>query len=115
MARTAYLAISAALFATAVLGGCSTAPSTIVSDDDAFCRYTAEVAASDTYSRCRARLDGQHVRVAAAAANRIEGYALLNGPAVAPATDTAGRCSAPDAPKDCASDITGTIPAKPAH
>jgi hypothetical protein len=41
----------------------------------------------------------------------VHGYALLNTPARP--HDLAERCKAPDAPKNCAGDVTGTIPPQP--
>lgn len=103
-----------AIITTAILAGCASESTSIVSDDASLCEYSAAANGDASISVCRDRLDRQHRRLAAASAIRIDGYALLNRPG--PSIGIAERCKAPDAPKDCrAGDVTGTIPTTPAR
>lgn len=96
------------LVATA-LSGCAAQPETIVADDEALCQYSAMAAGAKSYAQCRDRLQNTRMRMIAATASRIEGYALLQTPAQP--TDVAGRCTTSEGAKNCApSDVTGTIP-----
>lgn len=114
MHNAALFRTAAALGIAVVLAGCSSSPESIVGDDAALCRYSADAGNADTYAQCRNRLAGRHQIMAAAGASRIEGYALLNTPA--PASNVADQCKASDAPKDCgAGDVTGAIKQKPAQ
>lgn len=83
-----------------------------MTDDDALCQYSAPVAGANSYAQCRDRLQNTRMRVGAADASRIEGYALLQAP-VQPA-DVVGRCATSEGAKDCApGDVTGTIRSNP--
>jgi hypothetical protein len=99
--------------ALVALANCSSQPASIVADDDALCRYSAETAApggsqAQAYANCRARVGQSRSTTLSANASAIQGYALLKTP-----TDVANPCAAPGAPKDCApDDLTGSI--KPA-
>lgn len=108
MKSAAYLRIAAVVGAAAGLVGCGTSPVSIVSDDDALCRYAAEAGSAESVAACRGRLDSQNRTRTAANVSRIEGYALLNTPA--PPTALAGQCGQGSPPKECeAGDVTGTI------
>lgn len=113
MSRTsAWFDVAALLLAAAALSGCAAQPDTIAADDEALCAYSATAAGADNYAQCRNRLRNTRLRMSAAGAARIEGYALLQVP-VLPA-DVAGRCAPAEGAKDCASgDVTGTIRSKP--
>jgi hypothetical protein len=100
--------------AVALLGGCAMKSDAIVADDEALCRYSAEVEGAQSYDQCRRKLEGQRTRVSAVSASRIDGYALLRGPAAQPPTGLAIDCKVAKDGKDCASgDVTGTIPPAP--
>lgn len=113
MSRTsARFYVAALVLVAAALSGCAAQPETIVADDDALCQYSAPVAGAKSYTQCRDRLRNTRMRMSAAGASRIEGYALLQEP-VQP-TGVAGRCTTVEGAKDCASgDVTGTIRPNP--
>ena len=111
LGKSIYLKLGVAALAAATLVGCAVSPETIASDDDALCRYSETAGGGASYAQCRAHLDSQRIRVSAASASRIEGYALLQEP-VQP-TDTAGRCGTKGTEKCTPDDVTGTIPAVP--
>jgi len=113
MKSAVYLRTAAVIAAVTVLAGCGASPITIASDDAALCRYAAEAGSAESVDACRGRLVSQHRIRTAAAASRIEGYALLNTPA--PPTAVADQCNKPGAPKECETgDVTGTIKRDPA-
>lgn len=118
----------AAVICAVSLSGCAAQidaqVDTIVADDAALCHYSAAASAgsapphANATAQCRKRLESQRVRLVAANASRIDGYALLKTPA--PDTAMARRCDAtgeakqnelkPNQSKDCApGDVTGTI------
>lgn len=102
--------IAAACMSVALLAGCAAQPSVIVADDDALCRYSEVTDGGQPYDACRKKLDAQKARISLASATRIDGYALLQGPAQP--DDVAGSCAT--GVKDCpADDVTGTIPRAP--
>jgi len=113
MSRTsAWLLVVAPVLVAVALSGCAAQPDMIVADDQALCMYSSAVTGTDNYAQCRNRLQNTRVRMSAAGAARIEGYALLQAP-VLPA-DVAGRCTTAGGAKDCApGDVTGTIRSKP--
>ena len=113
MSRTsAWFHVAAPVLVAAALSGCAGQPDTIAADDQALCAYSATAAGADNYAQCRNRLQNTRLRMNAAGASRIEGYALLQAPAQ-PA-DVAGRCTTVEGGKDCApDDVTGTIRSKP--
>jgi hypothetical protein len=91
-----------------VLSGCASQPETIVADDAALCQYSAAAFGAKSYTQCRDRLQNTRMRIGAASASRIEGYALLK--TTEQPTDVAGRCTASEGSKSCTSgDVTGTI------
>lgn len=110
LSKPSYLHIAIAMLIAAGLASCAAQQeTTIVADDDALCHYSEAATGSESYAQCRSRLENQHTRVNAASASRIEGYALLQGPA--PPADLAGRCKTAKTAKDCPpDDVTGTIP-----
>lgn len=110
MSGLSFSPAAAAILAALLLSGCSSSLSTILADDDALCRYSADANAANSISKCRTRVAQQRVTLVALSADQIDGYVLLNGPA--PASDVAGRCKGSNPPEECA-DVTGTIPAKP--
>jgi len=75
-----------------------TAVGGIVADDASYCRYNAEAGLS-TYEICTNRLAGSHRQAVAASVNRIEGYALLNGPAPMSTDVTGSINTTPAQPK----------------
>lgn len=94
------------------LSGCAARPEMIVADDEALCQYSAMAAGAKSYPQCRDRLQNTRMRISAAGASRIEGYALLQAP-MRP-TDVAGRCKTLEGAKNCEpGDLTGTIPIDP--
>lgn len=118
----------AAVICAVSLSGCAAQidaqVDTIAADDAALCQYSAAASAggapphASAAAQCRKRLESQRVRLVAANASRIDGYALLKTPA--PDTAMARRCDAtgeskqnelkPNQPKVCApGDVTGTI------
>jgi hypothetical protein len=100
--------------AAALLCGCAMQPEAIVADDEALCRYSAAADAAQQYDQCRSKLESRRTRLSAAGASRIEGYALLQGPAGQPPTGLAIDCQTSNEGKDCpAGDVTGTIPPAP--
>jgi hypothetical protein len=100
--------------AAALLCGCAMKPEAIVADDEALCRYAEAMDGAQPYDQCRKKLEGQRTRVSTNSASRIEGYALLNGPAAQPPTGLAIDCKPSTNGKDCpSSDVTGTIPPAP--
>lgn len=113
MYRTSsWVHVAALVLVAAALSGCAAQPETIVADDDALCQYSAPVADARSYIQCRDRLRNTRMRMSAAGASRIEGYALLQEPV--PPTDVAGRCTTAKGAKDCApGDVTGTIRPNP--
>ena len=114
MAIAAYLRVAAVICAAAGIAGCGTSPETIVGDDAALCRYAAEAGSAESLAVCRGRLDSRHRSRTAAAASRIDGYALLNAPAEPAALASPCRPASP--PQACeAGDVTGAIGREPAR
>jgi hypothetical protein len=94
----------------ATVAGCASQPFTIADDDDALCHYSQMADSGNSYAHCRAKLESQRASINVASASRIEGYALLQGPAQP--TGVADDCKTSNDPKTCPSgDVTGTIPA----
>ena len=94
-----------------VLAGCSVSPDGIVASDEALCRYS-EAAGGAGYTQCLGKLESQKARVQTASATRVEGYALLQGPALQAPAEVAKDCKQSGEP--CSSDdVTGSIPAAP--
>lgn len=101
------------MVAAGLLAGCAVQPDSIVASDEALCRYSAEAGGAGSYAQCLGRLEGQRARIQTASATRVEGYALLQGPARSP-TELVDDCKAEKASKDCRpDDATGSIPAGP--
>lgn len=114
MSRTSvwFHAVAPVLIAAA-LSGCAGQSDTIVADDQTLCTYSAAAANPDNYAQCRDRLRNTRLRMSAAGASRIEGYALLL-PAPVPPAGVAGRCNGSEAAKNCdPGDLTGSIPGEP--
>lgn len=110
--KSAYLQFAVIALVAAALSGCAAQPETIVADDEALCQYSTMAAGAKSYAQCRNKLQNTRMRVSAAGASRIEGYALLQAP-VQP-TDVAGRCTTSEGAKNCSpSDVTGTIRTNP--
>jgi len=101
------------LLATVVLSGCASTPSTVVVDDDAFCRYSESVEGAQPYAECRKKLENQRNRKTASNAARIEGYALV--PNTPQSNDVAGRCKTDVQNCPAGGDVTGTVPLPPAR
>ena len=100
--------------ACAALAGCAGQPDTILANDEALCRYLEAADGANSYAQCRRRLEGQRTRVQTASATRVEGYALMQGPAVRSPTELAVDCKTAKTGRDCPSDdATGSIPAEP--
>lgn len=114
MSRTsAWFHAVAPVLVAAALSGCAGQPDTIVADDQALCTYSATVAGAGNYAQCRSRLQNTRLRMSAAGASRIEGYALML-PAPVPPAGVAGRCDVSGAAKSCdPGDLTGSIPGEP--
>ena len=111
LGKSIYFRLGVAALAAATLAGCAASLDSIAADDDALCRYSETAGGNVSYAQCRARLDGQRIRVSAASASRIEGYALLQGPSQP--TDVAGQCGPKGTEKCTPDDVTGRIPAAP--
>lgn len=110
--KSAFLQFAAIALVATALSGCASQPATIVADDEALCQYSTMAAGSKSYAQCRNKLQNTRMRVSAASASRIEGYALLQVP-VQPA-DVAGRCTTSEGAKNCSpSDVTGAIRTSP--
>jgi hypothetical protein len=100
--------------AAGLLAGCAAQPDTIVADNEALCRYSASAGGTNSYTQCRNRLERQRTQMQAASATRVEGYALMQGPAVRSPTELAVDCKIAKMGKDCPpDDATGSIPAAP--
>jgi hypothetical protein len=111
LGKSIYLKVGVAILAAAILAGCAALPESIAADDDALCRYSETAGGNVSYAQCRTHLDSQRIRVSAASASRIEGYALLQR-STQP-TDVAGQCETKSAKNCTPDDVTGTIPAAP--
>jgi hypothetical protein len=109
-----YLKVAGIVVTAAFLAGCAAQPDTIVANDEALCRYSEAAGGTSSYARCLSRLESQRGRVRTASATRVEGYALMQGPAVRSPTELAVDCKTAKTGKDCPpDDATGSIPAEP--
>jgi hypothetical protein len=110
--KKSYITAAFMLAGLTVLAGCAVQPDTIVSNDEALCRYSELAGGTNSFAQCRNRLERQRAHVQAASATRVEGYALLQGPAVRSPSELAEDCKKSGKPCS-ADDATGSIPAEP--